>query len=438
MPQSLRPIIIISHYYPPSPAVGGLRAMKVAQAFLKAGHEVTVITACLPDERPGVRLSQRGITVRTVMPRKNPREWYAHFRKGRKHPASAAGATTGSQAPSGYARPTRMPTWKRLIFSLLWLPDSQQGFVGPAIRAARSSLQGPQTVIYTTAPPFSVHLAGLWLRWRNRCQWIAEFRDPWTDNPWKPWYVRSAFSDGVERSMERRVLRKADLVVAVSAGIEQVFAAKMLRPERLLLVRNGIEHLAPAASIGARTRPLRILHVGTLYHGRDPRLFLRALAGVLERRKLGPQDVRVDLVGRARWYEGTSIEAVVNELGLLGVVHFEDWVPHDKAQGLVESADVLLLLAQNQPDQVPNKLYEYLGTRRPILAFADADGESAALLREAGGHEVISGDQLEPAEAAVDRLLRADSPPPPSAEPLLRSWTTEEQMKKLIASVAHL
>jgi hypothetical protein len=104
----------------------------------------------------------------------------------------------------------------------------------------------------------------------------------------------------------------------------------------------------------------------------------------------------------------------------------------------VEAADILLLLAQNQPDQVPNKLYEYLGTRRPILAFADADGESAALLREAGSHEVVCSDELEAAQGALDRMLQANRKAPPPDEVLLRSWTTEEQMKTLIASVTHL
>ncbi len=66
-------------------------------------------------------------------------------------PASEAG---------GYTVPTRVPFWKRAIFSLLWLPDDRQGFIGPAVRAARSLLRRGD-IVYTTAPPFSMHLVGL-------------------------------------------------------------------------------------------------------------------------------------------------------------------------------------------------------------------------------------------------------------------------------------
>jgi glycosyltransferase involved in cell wall biosynthesis len=436
--QSPRSITIITHYYPPSPAVGGLRAAKVAQAFQQAGHQVTVVTAIVADERPGVRLSEPGLIVQAVQPLKNPREWYAHFKRRGKNRADPTGGTSGGQPATPYARPKQVPQWKRFLFSLLWLPDAQQGFILPAIRAAALTLRDTRSVIYTTAPPFSDHLAGLWLNWRTGRPWVAEFRDPWTDNPWKPWYVRSAMSDGIERRLERQVLRRSNLVVAVSAGIERVFTPKVSNTSRLLLVRNGIERLMPAGPSRPPGRPLRILHVGTFYHGRDPRLFLQALASVVSRLQLGAHDVRVDLVGRARWYDGTSIEAIVNSLGLQDVVHFEDWVPHARAQEMVESADILLLLAQNQPDQVPNKLYEYFGTRRPILAFADAGGESAALLHEAGGHEVFTGTELEPAEAALERMLRAGAERIPTGESLLHSWTTQEQMKRLVTAVEDL
>jgi glycosyltransferase involved in cell wall biosynthesis len=429
-----RPITILTHYYPPSPAVGGLRAMKVAQAFRQAGHQVSVITACLPDEPPGLRLTEPGIIVQAVQPLRNPRDWYGEKRR-KAPPGPTSRSKPNDPAPETYTMPGTVPFWKRFIFSLLWLPDAKQGFIIPAIRAAAPTLQDDRAVIITTAPPFSVHLAGLWLSWRRKRTWVAEFRDPWTDNPWKPWHVRTAISDAAERRLERLVLARASLVVAVSAGIERIFTPKMAsRADRLLLIRNGIERLVSPGRNPPAGRPLKILHLGSFYHGRDPRLFLRALANVLARRGLGGADIRVDLVGSARWYNGLSIEKEVAGLQLSDVVHFEDWVPHAEAQRMVEAADVLLLLAQNQPNQVPNKLYEYLGTRRPILAFADVNGESARLLAEAGLGDLIVGDSIEQAEAALE-LIFGGAVAAQLNESKLAEWTTEAQMRKLVTSV---
>lgn len=43
-----------------------------------------------------------------------------------------------------------------------------------------------------------------------------------------------------------------------------------------------------------------------------------------------------------------------------------------------------------------NKVYEYLGTRRPILAVVDEDGETAQMLRMVGGHQLVSVNDAEP------------------------------------------
>ena len=101
-----RLITIITPYYPPSPAVGGLRAAKVARAFQQAGHQVTVVTAIVADERPGVRLSEPGLVVWTVEPLKNPREWYAHLKRRGKSGADRTSGTSPGQPATPYARPS--------------------------------------------------------------------------------------------------------------------------------------------------------------------------------------------------------------------------------------------------------------------------------------------------------------------------------------------
>jgi glycosyltransferase involved in cell wall biosynthesis len=179
------------------------------------------------------------------------------------------------------------------------------------------------------------------------------------------------------------------------------------------------------------------VYLGTLYHRRDPRPFLAALAAVATRLALGPDRLRVDLVGDCRAYRGASLEELVRTLDLEGVVHFRDWVAHDEAERLMRSADLLLLLAQDQPTQVPQKLYEYLGTRASILAFADAEGETADLLRRAGGHFVVTANDVAAAETALTDAI--GRPGGTAGEPpnraLLEEWTTRAQLLRLKAAL---
>jgi glycosyltransferase involved in cell wall biosynthesis len=429
-------IVLISYHFPPARAVGGLRAAKDAEALRAAGHEVHVIAARVPEADAPQAFLPSGVLVERVRPWPSPRQlWvrWRHWQRARTEGESAPDAAPPLAHPGG-AMP---PTWKRFVTSLFWLPDDLQGFIVPAARAARRTFPGGPDLLISTAPPFSAHLAGLLLA-RSGTRWIAEFRDPWTDNPIKTAIYRSGLSDRMERWMERCTLRGAQRIVAASEGIHRLLQGKLPAAERdrVILVRNGIDWLAPPEPTRRATGPRRIVYAGVFYMGRDPRLFLTALARVIQAARLTPDDVQVHLVGQCRSFNGISIEQETARLGLEPFVRFEDWLPHEATQELVRCADVLLLLAQGQPDQVPNKLYEYLGTRRPILAFVDEGGEAARMLRETGGHVLVTSDSLDEAVHAVRRSLGLG--PEPVAMPdarVLENWTTRTQMRRLIEAI---
>lgn len=426
-------LVLIAYHFPPTPEVGGLRAAKVTRAFLEAGHRVTVIRAASVDEGGSPFPPHPRLQVRTVPPWRGPRQLYGS--------AKAAGQRVLRQAakpsPESWVPPTQVSPLKRLGFALMWLPDDHQGFIPVASRAAREAIgaAGGDAVLYSSSPPHSAHLAAR-LAVRAGIPWVLELRDPWTDNPGKPWYCRTGITDAVERWLERRCLSRADLVVCASEGIEQLTRAKLpsARGGKCLLVRNGIDEILPQSPGRREGEPFRILHLGTFYLGRDPRPFLRALATVVARRRLEAKDLQVEFIGKCEWFDGVSVRQVVAELGLSEVVRLVPWLPHDEAQIRVQNADLLLLLAEGQPFQVPNKLYEYLGSRRPMLVFADPEGETARLVREAGHAVVTSAGPA--AEAALEEAILGDGSPRTAVDPnRLEEWTTARQMGRLVEAV---
>jgi glycosyltransferase involved in cell wall biosynthesis len=432
-------VLLVAYHFPPDPQVGALRSGTVAAALRDWGHEVHVVTARLPGETDPDRAGMDGVSVRTVVPLPTARDLYARAKRWLRPAARAGTGAAASPQRTGEAPTAHVATWKRYIFSLMWLPDDRQGFILPAARAARA-VEGPVDLVYTSAPPYSTHLVGLLLKRNLGARWAVEFRDPWSKSPWKPAHVRTRASDALDRWLERRCLLAADHIVSVTDGIQRDFAAVLgeaFVPGRAVVVRNGIPALAAPRTDGASHQPFRIVYLGTLYHRRDPRPFLTALGAVAKRLGLGADRLRVDLVGDCRAYRGASLEELARTLELEGVVHFQDWVAHDEAERLMRSADLLLLLAQDQPTQVPQKLYEYLGTRVPILAFADAEGETADLLRRAGGHFVVTGNDIGATEAALTDAIRrhggaAGEQP---NEALLEQWTTRAQFLRLKAAL---
>ena len=427
-------VLLLSHAFPPDPEVGSLRTAKVSEALAAAGHQVEVVTTRLAGESQSIRSVGPGVTVHTVRAIPHPRKAYLLAQRW-----SGRAGTADSRAD---LPPTSTPEWKRYLLSLLWLPDEHLGFLPPAVWACWNiHRRAPVDLLYTTAPPFSAHLAGLMFKWMSGVTWAAEFRDPWTDNPAKPGRLRSRVSDAVERRLERLCLRTADHVVSATDAIHELLASKVTPDLRqgFVVARNGIDRLtAPHRSAPPHLRgPLLIVHTGSLYHGRDPRPFLRALAALRNAGRVAEGDVRVEFVGDNRWFGDVSVEQFVHDLGLSSVVRFRDWLPHDACLEILEQAHLLLLLAQHQPAQVPNKLFEYLGTRKPVLAFADADGEVARMLGRVGGHYVVAQDDPSMAATVLEAALRDARAVRNGAsdEAVLREWTTEHQMGRLLVAL---
>ena len=445
-------VLLIAQAYPPFPVVGALRARKVALALRDQGHTVHVVTERLAGETAALRVDEPGLKVHTVAVGLQYRLRVVAMRKRWRRGSGAAPAP--SPAPAGTDAAAGGPAepeahggfLRRLALALLWLPDDEQRFIVPALRASRAILPQGVDLVYSTAPSFSSHVVGLVLRRTRPVRWVAEFRDPWTDQ-------RAGRADAIpsieriHRWLERRCLLAADRIVAVTEGARRGFVAKLPPDQqgKVLLALNGIDELAPAG--GARPPgPFRIVYAGTFYHNRDPRPFLTALAALRAEQGLTAADVRVDFAGHCRTYDEVSVEGEVARHGLQDLVHFHDWMPHDAMQRMLRDADLVFLIALGQPLQVPNKVFDYLGTRRPVLAVVDAGGESEQMLRRVGGHHVVAvpvGAEatVEDTASALRAALEAHRTGAArtvaaGGEAQLDEWLASRQMRRLVDAIA--
>jgi glycosyltransferase involved in cell wall biosynthesis len=426
-----RTILLITQAFPPEPVVGALRAENVARAFRDAGYRVIVVTATVEGERPGLRAGLPGVAIHTVALGPRYRERMTRLFRRFQTLVPRAQQPGPSTVPGGRPRPAR--GLRGLLLSLVWIPDDELRFVWPAYRAARRLLAEQVDLVYTSAPSHSTNLVGLLLRRLHGVRWAAEFRDPWC-------YPHSVpvtpFVERVNRSLERRSIAAADYLVTVTDQTAELYRER-LGPQagKVVVARNGIPGFTPRDA-RPPDGPFRIVYSGSIYGGRDPRAFVRAVAEVAPDAAAAGTPLAIDIfVGEARAAGDVPLETFVAQLGLGDIVRVHDWRPHAEIQRVLQSADLLLLLAQRQPLQVPNKLYEYLGTRVPILAIADEHGETARMLRQAGGHYVVSRDTPADIAAALRTALAERDRAPAAAGPVLDEWRTERQMQHLVSAV---
>jgi len=395
-------VVFLAQAFPPHPEVGALRARNLVDALLAAGHTVILVTERVAGavyDSTSAQKILRVIPVDVGAPYSRRLRGLVGFGRTAA-PVTEDSKGEGSTPVSG--------SFRRLVVSLLSLPDTDQHLIRPFLRAGMRAAREGADLLYTSAPPFSIQIAGLLLRRCMGIPWVAEYRDPW-NHPWSHRDgLRTPFVRALDAKMERMALRQADAVVTVTQAAQDLLAGRLPAGHRhkMILARNGIPawnagivSAAPQAS--DHHTPFTLLHAGSLYMNRDPLAFLDGLSRFVQQRRLGPEAIQVHLIGRCREYKGRSVEALIGERSLSAIVRIEDWAPHDQVRTRMLQADTLLLFAQEQPLQIPNKLYEYLAAGPPILAFVDRVGECARLLQEVGGAEMV----YEADPAAVAEIL---------------------------------
>lgn len=264
--------------------------------------------------------------------------------------------------------------------------------------------------IWSTYPVMSAHRIAYTLSRLAGVPWIADFRDPVASS------VSSvnAFALASQKSVERRVLERARKTVFTTSSALHGYAVEYpaaFEQGRMSVIPNGYDEAAfagfPAMSRRPPVaRPLQFVHSGLLYpDGRSPVPFFTALANLRTSGALADGEVRVVL--RASGSESLYANEI-HRLGLDETVVLAPAIPNQEALREQAEADALLLFQGERFDrQIPAKVYEYLRIGRPILALVGRDGDTAALLRDTGGAQQVSMEDVPAIEDGLAGFLRA-------------------------------
>ncbi len=284
---------------------------------------------------------------------------------------------------------------------VLSFPDIYAWFARPATRAARRLLERRSAqLIFSTAPPFTSHVAAAALAREAGIPLVLDYRDAWTDNPFTtfptPFHRRRA------RRVEDGFLAAASAVTAVTAGMADAFRRRTGAP--VGFIPNGYDEADFAGASPASEGPFTAAYAGQFYPGRMPWTFLKAASAFAEERGFGPGDFRVLFLGPMPRAVRAGVDKFgirVDEAGLLG---------HRDAVRAMRAADVNLLVIGSQPGAgatLTGKIFEYLRAGRPILALVPPAGEAAALVGEFGAGAVVAPDDEAGAAAALGRFYDA-------------------------------
>jgi glycosyltransferase involved in cell wall biosynthesis len=291
--------------------------------------------------------------------------------------------------------------------SLLALPDPWIGWLPWAVAAGRRVVQSdPAHVVYSTSPHATAHLIALVLARASKVPWIADFRDPWFEDPPEPGAPNGRLYMSINRLLEKSVTTRCTHIVTSTTHLRDSLRRRYshLQREKITAIPNGYDEADFAAATSAsRTERFTVVHAGSINADfRDPRPLFRALRRLIDNGQIERDRIELRFIGAGEYAASAALRTALAQTDLTKQVAFAPRIPFDETLRQLGAADLLLLLqaSADTVDLVPAKLYEYLRAQRPVLAIV-YPGATAEVLEVTGG-----GWAVDPRDdAAMDKAI---------------------------------
>jgi len=369
-----RKVLIATYYWPPSGGAGVQRFLKFCKYLPQFGIQPTVLTVENPtypilDKSLGKEIPSGVEIVKTRT----------------YEPFSIYSAITGKDK-SEATKPTitlKSKGWKsqlsRWIRANVFIPDARVGWTFTAKSKALELIQQQSfDAIITTGPPHSTHFIGKHVKKKAGIRWIADFRDPWSEIHYNQVLPRTSMAEALDRSLEKSVLKIADVVIVVSPSMREMLRKTVARTYHL--IPNGFDPSDFDQNIPnpPQNDIFTIRFVGSVREAAIPNALYEAMAQLPD-----TLNYRLEYIGNVH----PEVKKIIKQLGLQDHVSFTPYVPHEEAVRAMQNADLLLLSiskTRNAELILTGKLFDYMGARRPILFIGPTQGDAASIIKELG------------------------------------------------------
>ena len=396
-------VLVVARGFPPNSDPTSYRWLRFSDGLARLGWQVEVLTA---EPTPKFEYFDPGLS-RRISPNVRfhrahagilqPRVWRARLEKLRRDEAAGHGASARAAGPA--AAPAGTPrAWLRAMDDALTpfkIPDATFEWI-PAgtLLGLRVLARRRFDVIVSSAAPFSSHVIAQQLHAWTRTPWIGDFSDPYSANPFNP---RPEWRQRVDARLEASWFRSMAGAIVPVPEMKALFVREHpdFPEDRVHVIPYGFDEVLYATLPPHRFEGFTLVHTGTFYAGlRDPGPFFEGLARV--------QDLPIRVVHagvlQPDWLARLEALGISDRFEVLGLLSREAIAP------LQLGASALLLIGNRGGLQLPGKLLDYLGARRPILALRNDVRDIAADLVAARCAGPVVPNQPEAIAAGLRQL----------------------------------
>ena len=259
-------------------------------------------------------------------------------------------------------------------------------------------------VVAFSDPPF-IALLGAVAKWRKGWRFVYAIQDLYPETA----HALGVLSDGplyrCLRTLNRRLLRAADAVVAISTSMADRIR-ELAADAKVVVIRNWTDArkvaLPPNSSSARGARPYRVIYAGNMGLAQDSDIVDRIL-----QQFAGRADVEFLFVGggvtRPALQQAVSSRHQDN-------VRFLDYVPRAELGQLLRDSDLGLVTLSPRLEglALPTKTYTYLAAGLPLLAIGAVQSDLGELITQKHAWHFAS-HCLDDAVSFLDSEIRAEN-----------------------------
>lgn len=319
-----------------------------------------------------------------------------------------------------------------------FIPDARVGWIAPSVKYLKNYVKENHIeTLITTGPPHSLHLIGLHLKLHfKNVTWLADFRDPWTTISYHNKLMMTSKTKAKHKKLEQEVLSTADQIVVTSPTTKKEFS--LLTNTPIELITNGFDTASQkSSSIKYKSDHFVLGHFGSLLSDRNPIILWETLSELIQESVDFKKVFTFYLVGKVSQEVVDSIQ----KYHLNDYFKIVDYLPHSELAEYYKKVQALVLIeidSQATKAIIPGKLFEYLASRKPIIAIGPENGDVSLLIEETVSGSYFNYKQKTALKTYIKALFNKDNPQQEPNEDAIKKYhrkSLTEQLATLLKTI---
>jgi len=378
-------VLFFTYYWPPSGKASLHLPLKIIKYFPKFGVEPIVVTinndsfsqndkSFLNDISPNLPVFRTRVI--------EPFNLYRIFTGKDKNKELIPSETISLKNKS---LSHRISIWIRMN---LFIPDARVGWYPYGLKEGKRIIKhyNPEAII-TVGPPHSTHLIGLKLSKLFNLQHIPVFIDPWVDIAYYRDFKRNSFTLKIDNYLEKKVMLNSGKAIFVTNAMKEDYIKKYPSINKKSFVLHWGYSEDEFSNFHNLTDKLPnsndkkiIVHAGNIFDYQNPIPFWQEI----KRRNDNGDKYGIKFIGTV----SPCIKSEIERVGLASNTEYLGFLNYKEMLYELFMADFLLVCA-SEKRHLPGKLFEYLRTGKPIIAFGDDNLEMENILINANAGMVF-------------------------------------------------